>query len=379
MVIVPAVGLVAAAAIAAPSGPELVANVGQRAERVAPPPRQVSVIAGGDILTEFRVRSVAARYGDDIGARFEFGPMFAPVRPVVASADVAICHMELPIGTAGGAYGNSGRSPFGGNRLVAPYEITAGVLGAGFDRCSTASNHSYDVGNGGIATTLDALDAHGLGSTGTARAASGSNPSIFEVDGIRIGHVSFTTGSNTVSPAQSWRLNLSRDPSVIASHVDRVRRDGAQLVLVSLHVSQEMLTAPTHADRVLVTSLVQRSAVDAVFIHGPHVVQPLEVVGGTPVWWSLGNFVSEMGGPTAAGRYTDPRTGDGLLAFVRFTEQPDGTFRAEPAAVAICNDRIDRTVRPATAELARPNLPASIRADLQACLARTRSVVPDAH
>ena len=359
-------------------GSPLVASVDQHAERVAGPPRRVTVVAGGDILTEFRVRQVAAGYGGASGARFDFGPMFAPVRPILESADLAVCHMELPIGAPGGAYGNHGRSPFGGNRLVAPYEIAVGVRDAGFDRCSTASNHSYDTGNDGIASTLAALDAHGLGRTGTARTPDESQPSHVMIDGIDIAHVSFTAGSNTVVPSEAWRLNVSRNPAAIAAHVDRARRDGARIVVLSLHLTQEMLTGPTSADRALVTSVIERAPVDAVFVHGPHVVQPFEYVRGVPVWWSLGNFVSEMGGPTAAGKYVDPRTGDGLLAFVSFTEFADGSFRAEADSIAICNERSARTVRVATRDLAGGGLSSAIRSELQACLARTRSLVPNA-
>jgi poly-gamma-glutamate synthesis protein (capsule biosynthesis protein) len=374
------VGITAAAAsiVAYGAGSRLVATVDQPAERVAGPPRRVTVVAGGDVLTESRVRQVAAGYGEATGRRFDFAPMFAPVRQILESADLAICHMELPIGTPGGAYGNHGRSPFGGNRLVAPYEIATGVRDAGFDRCSTASNHSYDVGDGGIASTLAALDAHGLGRTGTARSPGESLPSHVVIDGIDVAHISFTVGSNTVVPAEPWRLNVSRNPDVIAAHVARARSDGARIVLLSVHLTQEMLTEPTPADRALITAVVERAPVDAVFVHGPHVVQPFEFVRGVPVWWSLGNFVSEMGGPTATGKYVDPRTGDGLLAHVRFTEFADGSFLAEPETIAICNERNARTVRPASLSLDAGGLSAALRTELQACLARTRSIVPTA-
>lgn len=359
-------------------GRNLVATVDQPAERVAPPARRVTIVAAGDILTEFQVRQVAAGYGRSSGARFDFGPMFGPVRRLLETADVAICHMELPIGLSGGAYGNHGRSPYGGNLLVAPYELAAAVRDAGFDRCSTASNHSYDIGNEGIASTLAALDTHGLGRTGTARSRGEAGASHVVIDGIDVAHVSFTIGTNTVRPAEEWRLNLSWDPAVISHHVERARREGADIVVLSVHVSQEMHRSPNAGDRALITTVIDRARVDAVFVHGPHVVQPFEVVGGVPVWWSLGNFVSEMGGPTAVGRYTDPRTGDGLIASVRFTEAADGSFRAESDSIAICNERVARTVRAPSLDLADGRLTAAIAAELRACLARTRAVVPDA-
>ncbi|CAE7940081.1 ydfJ, partial [Symbiodinium sp. KB8] len=84
-----------------------------------------------------------------------------------------------------------------------------------------------------------------------------------------------------------------------------------------------------------------------------------------------------MGGPTAAGRYVDPRTGDGLLAVVEFVDMGGGDFYVDARSIAICNEYAARTVRAATVELARPDLPAGLRAEMQACLARTRVVVPD--
>lgn len=353
------------------------ASVQQRATRIDPPPRRVTVLAGGDVLTESRVRASAGAAGSRTGARFDFGPMFAEMRPVIETADLAICNMEIPIGRPGGTYGYAGRSPYGGNLLLAPYEIAAGLRRAGFDRCSTASNHTYDLGAAGIATTLEALHANGISTTGTARWAAEAVDPVFTVAGIAVAHLSYTTYSNTVRPYESWRMNYARSAPVIAAAVGRARAAGAEIVLISLHLSKELAAYPGAADRALVTQLTALADVDAVFLHGPHVVQPYETVNGTLVWWSLGNFVSEMG-PPSVGRYASPRTSDGLLAFVEFAETPAGTFTARPMSVAICNDFVDRTVRSASVGLARADLPDRIRSELWSCLSRTRSLVPGA-
>jgi poly-gamma-glutamate synthesis protein (capsule biosynthesis protein) len=172
-------------------------------------------------------------------------------------------------------------------------------------------------------------------------------------------------------------MNYTRSASVIAAAVVRARAAGAEIVLVSLHLSRELAAYPAAADRALVTQLTALAEVDAVFLHGPHVVQPYETVDGTPVWWSLGNFVSEMG-PPSVGRYASPRTSDGLLAFVEFAETSAGKFTARPMSVAICNDFVDRTVRSASVGLARADLPGRIRSELWSCLGRTRTLVPGA-
>lgn len=347
------------------------------AVRLTPPLRSVSVIAGGDVLTEERVRFAAALAGSAGGVRFDFGAMFGDVREVIETADLAICHMETPIGAPGGSYGYAGRSPFGGNLLLAPNEIAGGLRNVGFDRCSTASNHANDLGSAGIDSTIAALSAVGITTAGTAGSADAAAVSVFEVGRFKVAHLSYTTYSNTVAPLESWRLNSTRDPRRIAGDVGAARRAGAEIVLISLHVSTELQTGPTVADRSLVTSLTSMSDVDAVFMHGPHVVQPFEFVNGTPVWWSLGNFVSEMG-PPSVGRYASARTSDGLMAFVRFDERASGGFAVTTDSVALCNDFTDRTVRSATLGLARSDLPARVHDELSQCLARTRQRVPAA-
>jgi poly-gamma-glutamate synthesis protein (capsule biosynthesis protein) len=323
------------------------------------------------------VRAAAAVAGQRTGERFDFGPMFEPVGEVLRRADLAICNMEIPVGRPGQSFGFAGRSPFGGNRLLAPYEVASGLRRAGFDRCSTASNHGFDLGVDGIAWTIQGLNEQGITTVGTARTAAESTDDVFEVDGVKVAHLAFTIYTNTVPPSDPWRLNLVRSPQVMAQRAASTRARGAEIVVVSIHVSVELGASPTAADRALVTQLTALADVDAVFVHGPHVVQPFEIVNGTPVWWSLGNFVSEMG-PPSVGRYADPRTADGLLAFADFRERADGGFEAVTRSIAICNDLRDRTVRVPAVSPRSPDLPPRVRDELWACRQRTRVVVPDA-
>lgn len=65
--------------------------------------------------------------------------------PLIESADLAICHMETPIGVLDGRVGEVSRNN-GFLQFIAPYELAADLADAGFDRCSTASNHLMDLG-----------------------------------------------------------------------------------------------------------------------------------------------------------------------------------------------------------------------------------------
>jgi hypothetical protein len=113
----------------------------------------------------------------------------------------------------------------------------------------------------------------------------------------------------------------------------------------------EMRSTPS--DRALIESIVAGSDVDLVVVHGPHSIQPLELVDGPPVFWSLGNLVSGMGVP-GRGSYSDARALDGLLASVRFTEQHDGSFVPVTDPVLLCEMVDTRVVYPGFASSAIP-------------------------
>lgn len=180
---------------------------------------------------------------------------------------------------------------------------------------------------------------------------------MFTVGGVRVAHLAYTRSWNTDLPRDRWMLASVTTPEQVAADVATVRSAGAEIVIVSLHLGTEMQTGPTGADRTFATTLTSIADVDLVVHHGPHVVQPVERVNGTLVYWSVGNLVSGMG-TAGSGKYADLRTLDGLLATVRFTESQPGRFVAESWPVVVCTSRLDRSVHPAVSELADPELAA---------------------
>ena len=348
------------------------------ATRLTLPPRTFNLVATGDVLTESAVNAAAGTYAAANGGRYDFAPLLAPVSPIIASADIAICQMEIPIGLPGERAGIYGHSPFGGNTLLAPYEIASGLRRAGFDRCSTASNHSNDLGNEGIDSTLAALDANGISHVGTARQPAEAQTTLLTVNGVRLAHLSYTHYSNTQLPGEPWRVNFAASAAQVAGDVAEARNAGAEVVVVSLHIFQELLPAALPQDRQFVDDLTALAHVDLVIEHGPHVVQPLERVNGTWVYWSVGNFISGMGTPSR-GVFADPRTLDELAASARFTETAPGVFSVEPWTVLLCNELASRTIYAPITALADRTLPPFVQAELAACLDRTRAVVPDLH
>ena len=373
-----AICLVAAVAGRSTAADGIIDSQPVAARRLQPPARSFSLIATGDIITENAVTVAASAAAGGTGARFDFAPQFAPITAMLSSADIAICHMEIPIGDPGARPGGYGHSPYGGNLLLAPHEIAGDLHRAGFDRCSTASNHSYDLGDVGIDSTLAALDAVGITHVGTARSPAEAVAGMIMVNGVLLAHLSYTRFSNTPRPEASWRLNFAATPDRIAADVEAARTAGAEVVVVSVHIAQELLYAPLPADRQFVTELTAVARIDMVIEHGPHVIQPLEPVNGTWVFWSVGNFISGMGVPGYP-HYADPRTLDEMAATARFTEVSPGTFSVEPWPVLLCNDPSTRTIYAPLLGPGDATTPAQVRADLQACIQRSTVAVAGLH
>jgi poly-gamma-glutamate synthesis protein (capsule biosynthesis protein) len=366
-------GVMAGRSLAGPITDPAMAHSGAR--RALPGVRTITVAATGDILPENAVLGAGAAAAGD-GVRYDFGPLLAPHAPSVQGAMLAICHVEVPIGWPGEPVGAQGRSDTA-NRLLGPAELAEAIAAAGYDRCSTASNHSYDLWERGIDSTLGMLDAVGVDHVGTARTAEeeAGSAAPFRVRGVAVAHLAWSVASNSAPPEQ-WRFHYTaRDPAPVLAEVAAARAAGAEVVIVSVHTGRENVFAPIPDDRAFVEALAASGDVDLVIGHGPHVIQPVELVHGTWVFWSVGNLVSGMPESSPA-RYTaDAR--DGLLAWAEIRVAGDGAVIVVPSAVLLCNQIGSRTVWPAVTALADPATPAAVRPQLEACINRATHVVPD--
>lgn len=359
------------------NGAATTSHAEQPAVRLSPPGRSFTVAAVGDWLSEALVNNAAAAAAPP-GVRYDHEPLLRPISSIVNGVDLAICHMEVPIGAPGAKAGKVGTSVYGTSLIAAPYEVAGDLQRVGFDRCSTASNHSNDLGIAGIDSTLDAFDAAGISHTGTARTAAEATPSTIDVEGVKVAHLSYARNSNTGFPRDAWRINQAVTSTKAINDVRAARANGADVVIVSLHVYVEMQSTPYSGDRTIVNQITANSDVDLIVIHGPHVIQPIERVNGTLVYWSVGNFISGMG-VSGRGKYSDPRTLDGLMATVRFSELPSGAWTTEPWTVLLCNQLGTRMVWPAVTTLLDGSISSTLRSQLEACLTRSRKVVPDLH
>ncbi len=286
-------------------------------------PASFTVVATGDVLIHQGGALVAgAAAGAAQGVGYDFSGVFADVAPVIGGADLAICHLETPVAPP--------RGPFEGYPTFAVQpQIVDALAGAGYDTCSTASNHSLDAGFAGLVRTLDTLDAGGLGHTGTYRTESEAQaPHLMTLAGVRVAHLSWTYGLNGIpEPAgQPWAVN-DFDPAVpqvagMLAEAARARAAGAEVVIASVHCCTEYQPDPGPAQTAIAAALLASPDVDLVLGHHAHVVQPIERMHGKWVAYGLGNHIAQQ---------ARPATYDSVIARFTFTRDRTGHYTVSTA------------------------------------------------
>ena len=275
-------------------------------------PVRLTVAASGDFLIHTPVAQRALGLGG--GRRYDFAPLFAPVRRTIAGADVALCHVETPLVPG----------PVQGYPVFrTPPDLARSIRRVGWDACSTASNHSLDAGQYGIGTTVRALRRAGVKATGTAGSARARRrTTMMRVKGVRVAFLSYTAVSNGQAVPHPWSLNWAT-PGAILRDARRARRRGARLVIVNLHWGAEFVSAVTPEQRALARRLTRSPAIDAIVGQHVHVVQPIRRVNGKPVVFGEGNLISNQtaGCCPAASQ-------DGLIALIDFVVRRGRPVRA---------------------------------------------------
>lgn len=254
------------------------------------PTNRLTVVAAGDLLVHPPLTDQAAADARAMGrSGHDFTRVLAAVRPLVRRADLAICHMETPLAEPGG--------PFTGYPIFSvPPQLADAAAQAGFDTCSTASNHSLDTGVEGIRRTLDNLDRVGLRHTGTARTPQeAATPNIIDIGDVKVAHLSYTFSFNGIPrPAgQTWVANLI-EPNAILAEARRAREGGAEIVILSVQWGTEYQNQPDIGQLGLAPRLLASPDLDLIIGHHAHVVQPFEKIGDKWVAYGLGNLTTRF-------------------------------------------------------------------------------------
>jgi poly-gamma-glutamate capsule biosynthesis protein CapA/YwtB (metallophosphatase superfamily) len=293
------------------------------------------------------------------------------MKPVIASADMAICHEEVPLARPGGPYRNY---PL----FAAPPQVVRAIVATGYDVCTTASNHAVDQGFAGLKRTLDDLDRARIPHVGTARTKAESvRPAIFTTkQGVKIAVVAATFSLNglPMPTAKPWAVQRMSAKGLLGQ-ARRARAAGADIVLAAVHVGTEYSTSENAQQIKLARTLTASPDVDLVYMHHPHVVQPWTTMNKKWVLYGVGNTVAQhatnvpRGAEGATGRFTFTRVGNG-----RFT-----VSKAEYIPTLVTYYRPGRPARLYWVSAALKTAKGSFRSRLLDAQRRTTAVVMRKH
>ncbi len=194
-----------------------------------------------------------------------------------------------------------------------------------FSAVSIVNNHCLDQGIAGLRDTIRELDARNIRHAGACVDDHGRAYEVVGKNGCLVAFLAYAWGLNrgrrpkAGDPPQLNLLNLCDpsaeiDYSLVREHIRKARREGAQLIICSLHWGHEFELYPTYHQMKVARHLVSLG-VDVIMGHHPHVLQPFEIIDVNAdrpfdfnnirdelqpqerkavVMYSLGNFVSAM-------------------------------------------------------------------------------------
>ena len=220
-------------------------------------------------------------------------------------------------------------------------EAARALAAEGVSAAGLANNHALDRGPGGLADTIAYLDAAGVATFGAGSDLDAAlRPLIVETPHGRVGVVAFGQGGGVRKNAGEGPAGRRRADALQRrrgrSARSRGRREVGRRVRALGRELRRRSACPAHAGRA-----PRRAGFDLAIGHGPHVAQPVEVVGGMPVVYSLGNWV--FGTP---GRFTGDAPGVGLMATTAFG--PDGIEALRLHCIRTNNAEVGFQPRPCT-------------------------------
>jgi len=290
------------------SSPAATAGLTQTAAK--PRAKHFTVSATGDLLMHQPLLDRALANGN--GNEYDFAPFFHQLKPWIEGVDLALCHVETPMGP-----GPPTTYPI----FNTPTGLASSIHRSGWDACDTASNHSLDGGQAGIDGTVKALHRAGVEHTGSfASKKQAAKPTILTVDGIKIGFVAYTDLTNGFTPPHPWSLNTypvnnpKAGAKAIIHDARKVRDAGADAVIAQLAWGDENSQSPNSSQVAVAKKLTSAKVISVVVGNGPHVVQPIERINGKFVVFSEGNLVSNQGRSTGLPTATQ----DGFVALLHF-------------------------------------------------------------
>lgn len=251
---------------------------------------KVTLLATGDNL----IHNTLISAGEQADGTLNYDSLYANIKPEIEKFDISVIDQETVLG--GSEFEYSGYPTFN-----TPWEVGEAAIRAGFDVFNCATNHTMDMGWGGIENALaffaDKKDAVALGIN--ANEDDYNKITYYEKNGITFAMLNYTYGTNGISlpDDKPWCVNLL-DKDKVTKDLKEAR-EHADFVIVFPHWGTEYSFEVSDYQEEY-TKLFSDMGVDLVIGCHPHVIEPVKWVTNEStgkkmlVYYSLGNFISHQ-------------------------------------------------------------------------------------
>ena len=248
---------------------------------------ELSLIMVGDCLIHGSIYLDAKE-----GNTYNFKKMLTEIKPIISKYDLAFYNQESILGGT-----ELGLSSY--PRFNSPQEVGDAFLDMGFNLVSLANNHTLDMGEKGIRSSLkywDEKEKNGIMTAGSYSSFEDRDKDvIMEKNGIKYTLLSYTTTTNGLNrpKGKEYLVNVF-DKEQAKKDIERLR-DKVDLLMVAMHWGEEYTHTPI-AEQEEIAKFLADLGVDIIIGHHPHVIQPIDFIGKTMVIYSLGNFIASQKG-----------------------------------------------------------------------------------
>ena len=273
-------------------------------ELVARKAGRVELFFGGDSMAGrryFEAGPGKKAVLDRVTIERDLDRLLAPMAPYFSTSDLASVNLESVV-----AAEQPGPPAPKKYKFFSPVELPQAMVRAGIDHVSLGNNHTNDYGDPGMRTTLAAIEAAGLATSGAGmNVEQAERASRFTIGGTKIALYGFVGWRGDWDPNQTatetkggaaWGT-LDRVTAVTI----RERRAG-YLPIMEFHGNVEYGDRPTEMSLPRFRTAVDKGA-PVVIGHHPHVTQGLEIYRGALIAHSLGNFMFDQDHPHTQNTY----------------------------------------------------------------------------
>lgn len=253
----------------------------------------VAVTAEEDEITlGFTGDMMLGRFVEETVKRYDSSAVFLGTGIDMTSLDYLTGNFEHPIIDENIKLENKEREKI---YLSAGTEALDIIKEAGFTNVNLANNHMYDYDEEGVLYTVNAFTEADMPFVGTGENRSSAYKIHYEeLNGVTIATLGFTdvytraalTGIETPGVATS---NIK----IMLSKIEEARKY-ADVVITHIHWGTEYKTKHDKRQQQMAEVLAD-AGVDIIIGHHPHVLQAVDIIDQTIVFYSLGNFVFDQG------------------------------------------------------------------------------------